>query len=289
MNKALVKSSILALAIAIAVGGVLFFIQTVVSPPENIKVENVHTQDIRKVAKSYNPNELELNEAVNQFDAIVDRATIYKEDSFIEDKICDDVVSSSAEKISTKFVSWSMSKFGQTTWNHDDHVIMIKLINKLRYVTVAQGSKKALDSKALASLTKIESIIGEYGNAWAVAKQTSFINYDDAYAKRKKAESLARSEYLRNCTSLVNALNSVGEKLEKSCFYKLKSRIDNLQNLYSFESKGAYDNESSRVYDMIQGFEKTQAFGVSTSAHAKVLKDLQDYYDRTAENYTWTE
>lgn len=289
MNKALVKSSILALAIAITVGGVLFFIQTVVSPPENIKVENVHTQDIQKFAKSYNPNTMELNEAVSQFDAVVDRATIYKEDSFIEDKTYDNVVSSSAEKISAKFVSWSMSKFSQSVWNHNDHVVMMKLINKLRNVTVVQGSKKALDSKSLASLTKIESVIGEYGNAWKAAKQTSFINYDDAYSKRKKAETFARSEYLRNCTSLVNALNSVGEKLEKSCFYQLKRRVDNLQNLYSFGSKDAYDDESSHVYDMIQGFEKTQVFGVSTSAHAKVLKDLQDYYDRTAENYTWTE
>ncbi len=289
MNKNIVKSSILALAIAIAVGGVLYFFQTIVSPPESIMVENVHAQDIHKVTMSYNPNGMELKDALRHFDAILDRAAIYKEDSFIEDKTYDDAVSGSAEKFSAKFVSWSMSRFGQSVWNHNDHIVMMNLINKLRNVTVAQGSKNALDSKTLASLTKIESIIGEYGNAWKVAKQTSFINYDDAYFKRKKAESVAKSEYLRNCTSLVNALNSVGEKLERSSFYQLKRRVDNLQNLYSFGSKGAYDDESSHVYDLIQGFEKTKAFGVSTSAHAKVLKDLQDYYDRNAENYEWTE
>lgn len=289
MNRSLIKSLILAIAIAVAAGGVLFFIQTVVSPPKNIKTEDVHTADIQKFSNSYNPDTLELKEAEKLFDVIADRATLYREDSLIDQKSCDNAISCSAKKFTTSFVKWSMSKFGQSVWNHNDHVFMTKIIYKLRNVTIAQGTRKALETNSLVSLTKIESIIGEYGNAWKAAKQTSFINYDDAYSKRKKAETFARSEYLRNCTSLVDALNSVGEKLEKSCFYQLKGRVDNLQDLYSFGSKDAYDNESSHIYDMIQGFEKTQVFGVSTSAHAKVLKDLQDYYDRTAENYTWTE
>ena len=53
MNRSLRKSLILAIAIAVAVGGVLFFIQTVVSPPENIKTEDVHTADIQKFSNSY--------------------------------------------------------------------------------------------------------------------------------------------------------------------------------------------------------------------------------------------
>lgn len=289
MNKSLIKSLILATAIAVAVGGVLFFIQTIVSPPKNIQTEDVHTTDIQKFSNSYNPDTLELKEAEKLFDIIVDRATLYREDSLIDQKSCDNAISCSAKKFTTSFVKWSMSKFGQSVWNHNDHVFMTNIIYKLRNVTIAQGTRKALETNSLVSLTKIESIIGEYGNAWKAAKQTSFINYDDAYSKRKKAETFARSEYLRNCTSLVDALNTVGEKLEKSCFYQLKGRVDNLQDLYSFGSKDAYDNESSHIYDMIQGFEKTQVFGVSTSAHAKVLKDLQDDYDRTAENYTWTE
>lgn len=289
MNRSLIKSLILAIAIAVAVGGVLFFIQTVVSPPENIKTEDVHTTDIQKFSNSYNPDTLELKEAEKLFDVIADRATLYREDSLIDQKSCDNAISSSAEKFSAAFVKWSMSKFEQSIWSHSDHVVMTKIIYKLRNVTIAQGSKKALESTSLAVLTKIESIISEYGNAWNVAKQTSFNNYNDAYSKRKNAESLATKEYLKNCVRLVNALNSVGQKLELSCYYQLKRRVDNLQNLYSFGTKSAYDNESSKVYDLIQEFEKTKVFGVSTSAHAQSLKNSQDYYDRSAENYTWNE
>ena len=49
MNRSLIKSLILAIAIAVAVGGVLFFIQTVVSPPENIKTEHIGIKRGREI------------------------------------------------------------------------------------------------------------------------------------------------------------------------------------------------------------------------------------------------
>lgn len=291
MNNALVKSLILALAIAIAVGGVLFFIQTVVSPPEDIKIEDSHTVDIQKYSASYNPDSLGVVEAEKVLDAIFDRAHIYQEDSFIEQKTYDEVITNSTEKFSDTFVKWSMNKFSMAIWNSNDHAVMKRIINKLRDVKVDQGAKKALSSNTLASLTKIEDIIKEYGNAWAATRQTSFTpwNYDDARNKRSNAESFAGKPYLCNCLNLVNALNSVGENLEKSCYNQLTQRVNKLQYRYSFSSKEAYDNESSRVYDLIQNFEKTNAFGISTAAHAKVLKDLQDSFDRAAENHKWPE
>lgn len=291
MNNALVKSLILALAIAIAVGGVLFFIQTVVSPPEDIKIEDSHTVDIQKYSAAYNPDSLGVVEAEKVLDAIFDRALIYQEDSFIEQKTYEEVIANSTEKFSETFVKWSMNKFSMSTWNSNDHAVMKRIINKLRDVKVDQGAKKALSSNTLASLTKIEDIIKEYGNAWAATRQTSFTpwNYDDARNKRSNAESFAEKPYLSNCLNLVSALNSVGEKLENSCYYQLTQRVNKLQYRYSFSSKEAYDNESSRVYDLIQNFEKSNAFGISTAAHAKVLKDLQDSYDKAAENHEWSE
>ena len=291
MNNALVKSLILAFAIAIAVGGVLFFIQTVVSPPEDIKVEDAHTADIRKYSTSFNPDSLGLEEAEKVMDAIFDRANIYQADSFIEQKSYDEAIVVSTEKFSNTFVKWSMDKFSMSTWNSNDHAVMKRIINKLRDVKIEQGAKKALNSNALASLTKIEDIINEYEKAWAATKQTSFIpwNYEDARTKRIIAEEFANKQYLCNCVNLVNALNAVGKNLENSCYNQLYQRVNKLQHCYSFSSKEAYDNESSRLYDLIQNFEKSTSFGVSTAAHAKILKDLQDSYDKAAENHDWSE
>lgn len=291
MNNTLIKSLILILAASLAIGGVLFFIQTVVSPPEDIKAEDMHTSDIQQISDFYNPDGMELSKAENIFNVIVDRAILYKEDGFIEQKVCDDAITQSSEKFSALFVKWAMTKFNQPIWNSDDHVLMKRIINKLRNITVAQGSKKALESNTLSSLTKIENIIKDYVLAWKATKQTSFVpwNYNDAQSKRTNAEEYAKKEYLNNCVDLVNALNSVGDSLESSCYYQLTQSVNKLQDRFSFNSKEAYDNESSRIYDLIQTFEKTEAFGVSTSAHAKVLKDLQDSFDRAAEDHDWPE
>lgn len=267
------------------------FIQTVVRPPEGIKLENSHPADLQRFSASYNPDSLGLYEGEKMFDAIVDRATIYQADSFIDQKAYDEAIVKSAEKFSATFVNWAMGKFAQTAWHSTDHSEMKRIIAKLRNVEVDKGSKKALGANSLASLTKIEGIINEYGNAWAATRQTSFIpwNYDDAKTKRTNAESYAKKQYLSNCTSLVASLKAVGGKLEKSCFAQLYLQVSKLRNLDSFSSKEAYDIESSHIYDLIQQFEKTSAFGVNTSSDVSILEILQDYYDVAAEQHEWSE
>lgn len=290
MNNALVKSLILALAIAFAVGGVLFFIQTVVSPPGVVKAEDVFTSDIQQFSSSYNPDSLNLSEAEKMFDVIIDRTAIYKEDDFIEQSVYDDVITQSSEKFSATFVNWATHKFDLPSWNSYDHVSMKRIISKLRNITVAQGSKKALSSDQLESLTKIENTINDYNLALAAAKQTSFIpwNFNDARNKRTNAEGYAKKKYLKNCLNLVNSLNSVGGKLENSCYNQLHRTVETFKYLYNYKNRQAYEFESNRINGLINEFEKTDAFGVSTSAHAKALKNLKASYDRASENHSWS-
>lgn len=66
-----------------------------------------------------------------------------------------------------------------------------------------------------------------------------------------------------------------GAKLELSCYYQLKRRVDNLQNLYSFGTKSAYDNESSKVYDLIQEFEKTKVLELALPHMHNLLRILR--------------
>ncbi len=289
MNNTHVKLLILALAIASAICGVLLFIQTVVSPPDDIKTEDVYSSDLLQLSNSFTPDSQSLFEAEKSLDAIIDRAILYKGDGFIEQEVYDDAIAQSSEKFSTSFIKWSMSKFNQRTWEREDHALMKRIIKKLRNITIAQGSKKALEQKSLEALTEIEGIINEYESAWEATKQISFVpwDYDDAYSKRTIAENYAKNKYLKNCESLVNSLNSVGERLENSCYDQLTKRVTRLQFRYLFNSKEDYDKESSHIYDLIQAYEKTSAFGFSTFSHAKVLKDLQDSYDRDAADYNW--
>lgn len=291
MNNTVVKSLILGFAIVVAVGGVLVFIKTIVSPPQNIRVENVHALDVLKLSDEYNPDSLELYEAEKVFDMIVDRASLYLGDSLIDPKTYDKAIIISTEKFSDSFISWSMSKFSMSTWNSNDHVVMKRIINKIKSMRVENGLMSALESTTQESLAIVEWVVNDYGKAWSLAKHTVFLpwNYADAKTKVNTAEEYAHHMYLSHCVSLVNALNQVGNNMENSCYLQLLQKVNRLNNRSNFSTKEEYDKESGYIYELIREFEQTDAFGVSTSEHSKKLKDLQDTYDKAAEYYYWPE
>lgn len=147
--------------------------------------------------------------------------------------------------------------------------------------------QKALSPQTLSSLTEIESVINDYKKAWSVTRNTSFTDYQNVTSIRNEARTYATRKYLSNCTDLVNALNAIGEKQENSCYNQLYKTVERLQYLYYFENRKAYENESKRIFGLIKEFKETNVFGISTANHAKILADMQDQYDRNAENHEW--
>jgi len=286
-NNIATKIVILVVALATAIGGVLFFIKTIVSPPEDVKTINVHEPNLEQDASSFNPDTLSLEGAEKEYNRIVDKASIYYGDTLISDVLFDSAVSTTTEKFATTFTKWCFSEFSQYQWNTSDLQTMTRLIGRLRQVTINKGSKKALQADNSSKLTQIEGVIQQYHAAWGVARRTRFVNYESARQTVNEARRYSSAQYLQNCASLRNALGEVGSKLERSRFYQLRTRVNRLHNLYNFSSKEAYDNESTAIYDLIKEFKETSAFGVSTASDAETLGNMQDNYDRIANDYNW--
>lgn len=292
MRNTVSKLVILSVAVAIAIGSVLFFIRYVVNPPADISAEatadDVFNPDIKNKVNAYHPDSLSLGDAENTFDALVDRANIFIGDSLIRDKKDYNVVIVEAsERFAKSFISWSTDKFSKSSWNAGDHEVMLRLIGKMREISIDEGAKKALSSKTLSSLTEIESVVNDYKRAWGVTKKTYFTNYPNVTTVRNEARVYATKKYLSNCTNLVNALNIIGEKQEVSCYNQLYRTVERLQYLYYFENRRVYESESKRIYGLIKEFKETKVFGISTANHAKMLADLQDRFDSNAENHEW--
>lgn len=292
MKNAVSKSIILAVAIAIAIGSVLIFVKYEVTPPEDISAvatsEDVFIPDIKMSVSKFNPDSLTIKEAENAYNALVDRANIFNNDELIGDtSVYDSAIAEASEKFAKAFISWCIDKFGKSTWNTDDHEVMVRLITKLRKVNIDGGAKKALSPESLSSLTEIESVVNDYKKAWALTRNTNFSGYQNVRSVCNEARTYATRNYLKNCTNLVNALNAIGAKQENSCYIQLFGEAQKLHNLNHFENRKAYEKESSRIYYLIKDFKETNVFGVSTANHAKILANMQERYDRNAENYEW--
>ena len=92
---------------------------------------------------SYNPDSLGLKEAEFSYDALVDCSTVFREDELINDnKVFDKVIAELSDKFTRRFLNWSIGKFNKSTWNKGDHEVMLRLIAKMRKVSIDDGSKK---------------------------------------------------------------------------------------------------------------------------------------------------
>lgn len=291
MKNAISKSIILTVAIAAAIGSVLFFVRYVVNPPEDISAKatakDVFNPNIKYCVASFNPDSLGLKKAEVAYDALVDRATIFNNDKLIDKKVYDNAIVESSEKFAKSFISWSIGRFNRSSWYATDHEVMRRLIAKMRKVSIDKGTNKALSPETMSSLTEIESVVNDYKKAWSITENTTFSGYQNVIYVCSKARMYAAKKYLSNCASLVNALNAIGKKQEVSCYNQLYRTVERLQHPSDFEDRKAYETESRRIYRLIKEFKETNVFGISTENHAQILARLQDRYDRNAEDYEW--
>lgn len=285
MKRTIIKSFILITAIVVAVGGVLFFILSVVSPPNDIERENAHQLDLEKCISAYKPDSLSLAQAENQMDLLQDRAALFFSDSLITEIVFDNAIKNSTNSFAMSFIKWSHYKFNQLTWNVKDHNEMKRIMSKVRNISVEKGSKKALESQELSSLTEIEMVISDYNVAWDITKRTTYSTLDDASSIISEAKKYANHNYLKNCSELVNALNKVSTKLEESHFNQIKHQVSSLANYRSME-KTDYVSKSKDVQSKINEYE-TNAKNVYGTKHdvSGLRKSAGDYYNDAMEYY----
>ena len=287
MKRTIIKSAILVAAIVFAVGGVLFFILSVVSPPNDIEKKNVHQIDIDNCISAYNPDSISLPQAENEMDLLHDRAALFLSDSLITEGVFDNAIKKSTNSFAMSFIKWSHSKFNQTAWNAKDHNEMRRIMEKIRKISIENGTKKALETQALSSLTEIETVISDYNAAWNVTKRTTYSSLDDASRIISEAKKYANQNYLKNCSELVNALDRVSIKLEESHFNLLKRQVSSLANYRAMGKEDyvrksqdiqskikEYDNNANRVYGT-----KHDVSELRNSA-GEYYNEAMDYYNR---------
>lgn len=265
MNKS-IKILLLAIAMTIAIGGTLFFIKTIVSPPGPITFSNQFESafnDHFNNFKNGSPSNLE-----SDFKSITDLAERFKEESVIDDKTFDKNYIDIIGVYAPKFASYCLDQFQKSEWNEKDHSFMIDRINQLRNLTNTAGSLKLMDNypQQDQTFTLIISTINKYKNAKSLATKTTFISIEDSKSKISKARDYKNDTYLRNNVSLVNALNKLPYRLEESHYKSLSNKIHSLAHFRSL-SYDEFLQKGKNTYDAINNYKNNahDTYGISES------------------------
>lgn len=284
MNKS-VKILLLVVAVIIAIGGVLLFMKTIVSPPQDLEFKNQYELALNQKIEGF--KKVDSDNLEREFATLTDLAHRFKDESSIDDKFFDREYTEIIGVYSPKFAQYCFGQFQKSVWDENEHKWMEDRIAQLRKLTIEDGSRKIMDNYAESDgrFSIILKTIGKYREAKSLSNRISYSGLVEARSRISKANQYKQDDYLKNNAALMKALNSLPSRLEASHYAALRAKVNTLANYYSY-SADSYDVLSDNVVAALKEYKQNAQ---SVYGEYRSLSDLEAdasrYYNAAVEYY----
>ena len=279
--KTISKILILCIACVLAIGGIMVYAKTRVSPPKTPDVVEQYTQNLdASIAdlvdfKSY----VKMDSCCDDY---VNRVKVFN----AEDKISDEENDLELKKLvcvyTPRFLGECFSSFNKSVWNEADHEWMNDRANKLKALKYSNNSS-ALRKSTIDSLDLVNSIISDYNNAKRICYASAFSGWSNAKSTLDQVNRYSKNQYLSHNSSLMSDLKNVKSRLAESCFNQLIYKVNQLANYESMSKDYFMETLAPQVESALQDYEKNAAgvFGSKKSTSQLREKAREYCYDAT--------
>lgn len=280
MIKFIIKTLLLVTAIALAVGGVMFYCKTIVSPPGKLKFCNQYVNAAKKdISKAKSANtDIALD---TTFIGITHELDLLLSNSFLSDQERDELMESFAAQYVPTYVSFCNSKFNKSVWHEGELQKINARISELQTLKTTD-QKIIVQGDANESLNEAHNVIVYYYDAKRAASASGYNGLESARQRITTAKRFASMSPINNCSDLVSQLNSVSSRLEKAHYAYLASQVERLRPYYNY-SQTEYDHLALSVSDKLEEY-KNHARGVYGKASS--ISDLEsragNYYSNAS-------
>lgn len=302
-TNAISKIAILIFAITIATGAVLYFIKTIVAPPTDIEVRNLHIASIETDISNFTDN---MSPSYNDslYTLIADKINVFHADGFLNGSEKDEKLKEFILAYTHIFKSRCITRFNSRGWDDADFPQWRKRVKELLGVKLSDG-QKVITGSYKNDLNNIVGIMDEYKNAKAIASISTYSSVETARSNISSADNYASRTYLDH-SKLVSSLRNVKVKIGNSHYRQLTSRVNSLSG-YRGMTENEFESLSSQIHSEIREYEdnkriygsaaKTQdEISVLKSDAAEYVSAAHDYYEslitpsvRVFTNSGWTE
>ena len=284
MKNTTTKIIILATALIVAIGAVLFFIKTVVDPPVTIEQRNLHAEAIDKAVSRFNSSNKSKTFDDSLYVAISNKITLFHKEEYISDAQMDIATNNLVQAYLPLFKSDCYSKFNASKWNEKDHTKMTSRIKELRDLRVDYGNRRAVSGSYETDLQNIETIIQNYKDAKNAAKKSSYSSVNQAKTDIDNANRYITMPYISNCTDLVNKLSNVKVNISNSHYQYLINQVYNLSD-YRSHTKESYARLISEVLSKLDSYGNMRSVYGSAYKDINTLKKKVGEYELEANDY----
>lgn len=282
------KIIILVVAIAMAVIAVMYFYKTIVSPPVEVPMINVHDKLLTDLYNDFsNLESRKFNDSL--YVALNDKFYLYDNEGLITDENRASLAEGFITSYTPVFVEQSMELFNQSKWyssNHKAILNRIKSLNKLERTANVQ-TLQLYDS----DLRRIKAIISDYNAAYKVSRYSKYVSLDDANSKITKAEQYLNMSPLNNCDALCKRLRQVGPKIGSSHYKLVQTKVYKMKD-YLVLNESVFDTMVEEANSAINDYGNiVHRYGSNAKPidglldEAKQLYNDAKYYYRNKQNY----
>lgn len=263
MNKP-IKVILLLVFALMAVGAVLWFIETQVSPPDEVpeSEQDALLAHVQTKAREYNTQSLDdLDSLYTLLKVEHDRLARFEADSAISaDVALRNRIS--VDSAYTERVTLDIAKvFAGSTWSASDIKRVRNLINRVETLTLPDGTLPSVIANN-ERLSKQKSILSDYEAAMAIS--TSYQGEATDEAKFAKADELRNRGNLSNNAQIMNKLNNLRQAVMKSHYESIRLSIKSIPRppqCYLMTSD-KYDKLLESVENKINGYAKADYYNI---------------------------
>lgn len=252
MNKS-IKIILLVVAILLAVGGVMVYYKTIVSPPGKLEFKNQYVnsdkKDISLVKSAKTDSALD-----SFFIAITHELDLQLANSFLTNQERNELLELFATQYIPVYVSACNSKFSKSVWNEGELQKINTRISELQGLTTTEN-KVVVQGEANASLNEVHNVIVAYYEAKRAASAGGYNGIQAAKQKIATAKRYASMSPINNCTDLVSRLNSVSARLEQAHYSYLVGQVERLRPYYNY-SQTEYKDIALSISEKLDEYKK---------------------------------
>lgn len=249
-----IKILLLVVAILLAVGGVMAYYKTIVSPPGKLDFSNQYVnaakKDISKVKSANTDIALDTT-----FVGITHELDLLLSNSFLSDQERNELMESFASMYVPTYVSSCYSKFSKSVWDESELQKINARILELQALRTTD-QKIIIQGDANASLNDVHNVIVNYYDAKRAASAGGYNGLESARQRIATARRFASMSPINNCSDLVARLNSVSSRLEQAHYAYLANLVERLRPYYNYNSQNEYDDFARSVQDKLEEYKK---------------------------------
>lgn len=297
MNNTGNKILILGFVMTIAIASILVFYPTIVAPPVDVPLTNLHKSSLEDNINSFSDAENTIfNDSI--YIVVTDKLVMYRNEGFMTEEEIDYQTKALVQKYLPIFTKFCHAKFRASSWRESDHRAMINRIAHLRSLKI-YGETSAVAGSYETDLLKIEQIISNYKEAKKTATYSTFYSVNDANTKIQNAEKYRTMDPLSNCIDLTNKLAAVKSNIGNSHYNQVESKVYEMAN-YRNMTEEAFNSLMSTANSMIQEYDSNRSkYGSNVKTTESLKQKAADYYRNAKEfftrkeiniytNYQWT-